>query len=223
MECPICTESGDLDQLPCQHPMCRSCLEGMAKAGHGYCPLCRALIADADFLAIVGHHAMQNGAHTKAVTYFTEAAKMGHVGAMNNMGIMIVRGQGCNVAEDQRLFEAEPWFIRAAKGGSVESMRNLVTIYENGIWGRTPSYISANFWKKRIGGPDRDIYHELAMKEESILSRLQERRDALVARTRAKVAAKVRKMDWNRGKKRAAQAKKRLNLFVRGVYLNGGC
>jgi len=49
MECPICYDSGTLDELKCSHTVCKLCI---SKLINRICPLCRAPIDDENSVAL---------------------------------------------------------------------------------------------------------------------------------------------------------------------------
>jgi len=76
-----------------------------------------------------------NKDYTDAYKGFEKLAANGDLNAMNNLGLMLVNGQGTTVD----YAAAADWFEKAAKKGHISAINNLGTLYELGH-GRQQNY-----------------------------------------------------------------------------------
>lgn len=73
--------------------------------------------------------AMREHDMPRALRLFDQAAKAGDVNAMNNLGMVFLRGTGVQADRDQAVY----WFKQAAERGNATAASNLGYIYANGI------------------------------------------------------------------------------------------
>ena len=148
--CPICTlpiplpmggHSGFM--VCCMKMVCNGCNLAAYKRGMKHCPFCRTKRPDkdADSLALVQARVLKKdpdaishlgGRHsrgtcglqrdmTKAIELWTEAAKLGSIEALYNLGVSYYHGDG--VQEDKA--KGLHFFEKAAMEGHVESRHNI--------------------------------------------------------------------------------------------------
>ncbi|EJK69094.1 hypothetical protein THAOC_09687 [Thalassiosira oceanica] len=148
--CPICTLLIPLPQGKhssfygcCMKRVCDGCVVAARKRGLYDCPFCRTPIPDNDADSLVMIHARvakkdptamyHHGGHywrgtlglqkdrKKAVELLTEAAELGSIEALFNLGAAYYQGEG--VQQDKA--KAVEFFERAAKQGHIGSRHNL--------------------------------------------------------------------------------------------------
>ena len=82
--------------------------------------------------------------YNKAAELFSDAAALGHVGAMSDLGLMYAQGKGVPRIKQ----EAVKWWAKAAEGGEVKAQHNLATAYATGD-GIQQSYEDAIVWFRK--------------------------------------------------------------------------
>ena len=87
------------------------------------------LSEEAEQLNLQGVEAGDNGQFVKAKNLFEQAADLGDINAMNNLGYMYENGEGI----PKNIKEAFKWYKKAAEGGHVDAMYALADAYSSGI------------------------------------------------------------------------------------------
>ncbi len=94
-----------------------------------------------------------------ALYWYAQAARAGHVEAMNRIGVMRATGHG--VTQDYAL--AFKWYLAAAEHGSSSAALNVATAYFHGL-GVPQSYDSAAKWLQLLAARgDPRAEHKLAL------------------------------------------------------------
>lgn len=89
---------------------------------------------------------------------FEKLAASGDLNAMNNLGLMLVNGQGVTV----NYAAAADWFEKAAKQGHLSAINNLGTLYELGH-GREQNYqMAAQYYRVAADRGMSDAQYNLA-------------------------------------------------------------
>ncbi|HVJ41720.1 MAG TPA: tetratricopeptide repeat protein [Dongiaceae bacterium] len=105
-----------------------------------------AILAFAISAAAMAQEAFQAYAHhdyADAYKGFEKLASNGDLNAMNNLGLMLVNGQGTTV----NYGAAADWFEKAANQGHLSAINNLGTLYELGH-GRQQNYqMAAQYYR----------------------------------------------------------------------------
>lgn len=108
-----------------------------------------------------GLEAFHAGDHRKAFRLFSSAAKQGNREAINNVGMMYLRGIGV----DQSPVDAVEYFRRAADAGHSVAATNLGRIYEHGLAG-TVDNARARVWYQRA----KQLSNEQVAQERKVAS-----------------------------------------------------
>ena len=93
-----------------------------------------------------GLEAYRNGDAAQAAKHFTRAVRAGSADAMNNLGMLLLQGQGVAIDRDR----AMGLFRDAAEKGHVVAARNIGYMYQQGL-GVRQDLARANVWIRHAG------------------------------------------------------------------------
>ena len=80
----------------------------------------------------------------RAIELYRQAAELGNIHSMNNLGVMYLNGRGVNKDAQQAVY----WITKAAEGGNDQAMYNLGQMYEKGV-GVKKSASTARSWYEK--------------------------------------------------------------------------